>query len=103
CVTGRSGAAEGYHGVDLYYGLMWNSCRNSVCCIQHAVMCRQQRKDVSRRRHAMPARTGQDYLKGLQEQKREIWLGGERIKDVTTPAGLRHGARAIASLYDMQD
>src|SRR5215510_11376106 len=81
---------------------MWNSCRNSVCCIQHAVMCRQQRKNVSRRRRAMPARTGQDYLKGLQEQEREIWLGGERIKDVTTHAGLRHGARAIASLYDMQ-
>ena len=50
----------------------------------------------------MPARTGQEYLKGLQEQEREIWLGGERIKDVTTHAGLRHGARAIASLYDMQ-
>ena len=50
----------------------------------------------------MPARTGQDYLKGLQEQEREIWLGGERIKDVTTHPGLRHGARAIASLYDMQ-
>ena len=50
----------------------------------------------------MPARTGQDYLKGLQEQEREIWLGGERIKDVTTHAGLRNGARAIASLYDMQ-
>ena len=49
----------------------------------------------------MPARTGQDYLKGL-EQEREIWLGGERIKDVTTHAGLRHGARAIAFLYDMQ-
>ncbi len=32
----------------------------------------------------MPARRGQDYLKGLQEQEREIWLGGERVKDVTT-------------------
>ncbi len=50
----------------------------------------------------MPARTGQDYLKGLQEQEREIWLGGERIKDVTIHPGLRNGARAIASLYDMQ-
>src|SRR5262245_54455386 len=65
-------------------------------------MCRQQRKDVSRRRRVMPARTGQDYLKGLQEQEREIWLGGERIKGVTTRAGWRHRARAIASLYDMQ-
>src|SRR3989440_5646535 len=50
----------------------------------------------------MPARTGQDYLKGLQEQEREIWLGGERVKDVTTHPGLRNGARAIAALYDMQ-
>ena len=50
----------------------------------------------------MPARTGQDYLKGLQEQEREIWLGGEHVKDVTTHPGLRHGAQAIASLYDMQ-
>src|SRR5262244_3249129 len=50
----------------------------------------------------MPARTGQDYLTGLQAQEREIWLGGERVKDVTTHPGLRHGAQAIASLYDMQ-
>src|SRR5437879_7778595 len=54
------------------------------------------------RRSAMPARSGQDYLNGLQEQEREIWLGGERVKDVTTHPGLRHGAQAIASLYDMQ-
>src|SRR2546421_6797218 len=50
----------------------------------------------------MPARTGQDYLTGLQEQEREIWLSGERVKDVTTHPGLRHGAQAIAALYDMQ-
>src|SRR6266581_4244718 len=50
----------------------------------------------------MPARTGSEYLKGLQAQEREIWLGGERVKDVTTHPGLRNGALAIASLYDMQ-
>src|SRR5919109_5089334 len=50
----------------------------------------------------MPARRGQDYLKGLQDQEREVWLGGERVKDVTTHPGLRHGAQAIAQLYDMQ-
>jgi 4-hydroxyphenylacetate 3-monooxygenase len=50
----------------------------------------------------MPARTGRDYLKGLQEQDREIWLGGERVRDVTTHPGLRNGAQAIAALYDMQ-
>jgi len=50
----------------------------------------------------MPARTGQDYLDGLRAQDREVWLRGERVADVTTHPGLRNGARAIASLYDMQ-
>jgi 4-hydroxyphenylacetate 3-monooxygenase len=50
----------------------------------------------------MAARTGREYLKGLQEQEREVWLRGERIKDVTTHPALRNGARAIAALYDMQ-
>jgi 4-hydroxyphenylacetate 3-monooxygenase len=50
----------------------------------------------------MPARTGKQYLAGLREQEREVWLGGERVKDVTTHPGLKGGARAIASLYDKQ-
>ncbi len=31
-----------------------------------------------------------------------MWLGGERVKDVTTHPGLANGARAVAALYDMQ-
>jgi 4-hydroxyphenylacetate 3-monooxygenase len=50
----------------------------------------------------MPARTGAEYLATLKAQEREVWLGGERIKDVTTHPGLRNGAHAIAALYDMQ-
>lgn len=50
----------------------------------------------------MPARTGREYLNGLREQEREVWLGGERVKDVTKHPGLTGGARAIAALYDMQ-
>ena len=50
----------------------------------------------------MPARTGQQYLTGLREQGREVWLDGERVKDVTTHPGLARGARAIAALYDLQ-
>jgi 4-hydroxyphenylacetate 3-monooxygenase len=50
----------------------------------------------------MPARTGRQYLQGLRDQEREVWLGGERVKDVTTHPGLRRGAEAIASLYDLQ-
>ena len=50
----------------------------------------------------MPARTGRQYLNGLREQDCEVWLRGERVKDVTTHPGLAGGARAIAALYDMQ-
>lgn len=50
----------------------------------------------------MAARTGQAYIKGLQEQPREIWLHGERVADVTTHPALRHGVETIAALYDMQ-
>jgi 4-hydroxyphenylacetate 3-monooxygenase len=50
----------------------------------------------------MGARTGKQYLAGLREQEREVWLGGERVRDVTTHPGLKNGARAIAALYDMQ-
>ena len=50
----------------------------------------------------MPARTGQEYIKGLQEQPREIWLRGERIADVTTHPALCNGVHTLAALYDMQ-
>ncbi len=50
----------------------------------------------------MPARTGQEYITGLQEQPREVWLHGERIADVTIHPALRNGIRTLAALYDMQ-
>jgi 4-hydroxyphenylacetate 3-monooxygenase len=50
----------------------------------------------------MPARNGQAYLDGLRAQDREVWLDGERVRDVTTHPALRRGAETIAALYDMQ-
>ena len=50
----------------------------------------------------MPARTGAEYLHGLQQQQREIWMDGRRVEDVTEFTGLANGARSIAQLYDMQ-
>ncbi len=50
----------------------------------------------------MPARTGKQYINGLREQEREVWLAGERVRDVTKHKGLAGGVRAIAGLYDMQ-
>jgi 4-hydroxyphenylacetate 3-monooxygenase len=50
----------------------------------------------------MPARTGRQYIEGLRAQEREVWLGGERVRDVTRHKGLAGGVKAIAHLYDMQ-
>src|SRR5438552_8668510 len=50
----------------------------------------------------MPARTGQQYIDGLRAQEREVWHGGERVRDVTKHRGLAGGVHAIAQLYDMQ-
>ena len=50
----------------------------------------------------MPARTGQQYIEGLRGQEREIWLGGERVRDVTRHPVLAGGVRAVAALYDLQ-
>src|SRR5229473_2992395 len=50
----------------------------------------------------MPARTGAEYLQGLKERNTEVWLGDEQIGDATTHPALRHCARSVAHLYDMQ-
>jgi 4-hydroxyphenylacetate 3-monooxygenase oxygenase component len=49
----------------------------------------------------MPVRTGKEYLDGLKDD-REIWLGDERVADVTTHPALRRGAETLAQLYDLQ-
>src|SRR5919109_720409 len=43
--------------------------------------------------------TGAEYLDGLRDG-REIWLYGERVKDVTTHPAFRNAARMVARLYD---
>src|SRR5438477_1855346 len=43
--------------------------------------------------------TGAEYLESLRDG-REIWIYGERVKDVTTHPGFRNTARMIARLYD---
>ena len=51
----------------------------------------------------MPARTGQEYLQGLKERPPEVWVGGQRVEDVTSHPGFANGARSVAALYDMQN
>jgi aromatic ring hydroxylase len=50
----------------------------------------------------MAARTGEQFLEGLRGDKRELWLGSERIDDATTHPALAGGARAIADVFDVQ-
>ncbi|RIK37690.1 MAG: Pyoverdin chromophore biosynthetic protein pvcC [Chloroflexi bacterium] len=43
--------------------------------------------------------TGPEYLDSLRDG-REVWLNGERVKDVTTHPAFRNAARSVARLYD---
>ncbi|MHB7620036.1 4-hydroxyphenylacetate 3-monooxygenase, oxygenase component [Klebsiella pneumoniae] len=43
--------------------------------------------------------TGEEYLKSLQDG-REIYIYGERVKDVTTHPAFRNAAASVAPLYD---
>ena len=46
----------------------------------------------------MPARTGAEYIKRLQERPSEVYLNGKKVKDVTTHPGLRNGVQTMAKL-----
>ena len=50
----------------------------------------------------MPVRTGAQYIQGLRDRPPQVWLGGERVPDVTEHPGLRNGVLSLAALYDMQ-
>jgi aromatic ring hydroxylase len=50
----------------------------------------------------MGARTGEEFLKGLQARKREVWLGGERVDDVVDHPALTGAAHALAAVFDRQ-
>jgi 4-hydroxyphenylacetate 3-monooxygenase len=49
----------------------------------------------------MGVRTGAEYLEGLRDG-REVWIGGERVDDVTRDPRLRRGAESLARLIDRQ-
>ncbi len=50
----------------------------------------------------MGARTGSQFIEGLRKTKREIWVDGERIDDVTTHPKLKGGAESLAAIFDRQ-
>ena len=50
----------------------------------------------------MGARTGEEFLKGLRTRGREIWLGDERVDDVTEHPAFAGAAASVAMVFDRQ-
>jgi len=50
----------------------------------------------------MGARTGAEYLQGLEAGTRELWLGGERVTDVVGHPQFSQAAHAMAHWFDLQ-
>lgn len=50
----------------------------------------------------MPARTGAQFLQGLRDRPRELWIGGERVADPVDHPAFRNVLQSVAALYDMQ-
>jgi len=50
----------------------------------------------------MPARSGQQYIDNLSRNPAEVWISGEKVKDVTIHPAFQNGVRSLAGLYDLQ-
>ena len=50
----------------------------------------------------MTARTGAEYVGGLCGDGREVWIGGERVQDVTAHPAFQGSLRGIAGYFDWQ-
>ena len=48
----------------------------------------------------MGARSGEQFLQGLRKTKRELWLEGRRVDDVTAHPALAGGAQTLAGIFD---
>ena len=46
-------------------------------------------------------RTGSEYLDMLRTSPRELYIGGERVTDVTTHPAFANVSRTVAKLYDV--
>ena len=49
----------------------------------------------------MGARSGKEYLDGLRDE-RQVFVGGERVRDVTDDPRFRGAAHELARIYDLQ-
>ena len=50
----------------------------------------------------MGARTGAEYLERLRTHGPEVWLGKEKVEDITSHPAIGPAAHTLASLYDLR-
>ncbi|MBS4171765.1 4-hydroxyphenylacetate 3-monooxygenase, oxygenase component [Bacillus sp. FJAT-49736] len=50
----------------------------------------------------MPAKTGKEYIERLKKANNNIYIHGERVKDVTEHAAFKNVIQSMAKLYDLQ-
>jgi 4-hydroxyphenylacetate 3-monooxygenase oxygenase component len=50
----------------------------------------------------MATRNGREFIEGLRQNPREVWVAGRRVDDVTTDPVFRRPVQSIAELYDLQ-
>lgn len=50
----------------------------------------------------MGARTGEQFLQGLRNTRRHVWVGDQRIDDVTSHPALAGAAHTLAAVFDRQ-
>ena len=60
------------------------------------VACRECRE------RGMAVRNGREFIEGLRQSPREIWVEGRRVADVTTDPVFARPVQSIADLYDLQ-
>ena len=50
----------------------------------------------------MALRNGKQFIEGLRDNPREVWVAGRRVSEVTTDPVFRRPVQSIAELYDLQ-
>jgi 4-hydroxyphenylacetate 3-monooxygenase len=50
----------------------------------------------------MAARAGKQFLERLRNTKRQLWVEGERVHDVTSHPALAGAAQTLAGIFDRQ-
>jgi anthranilate 3-monooxygenase (FAD)/4-hydroxyphenylacetate 3-monooxygenase len=50
----------------------------------------------------MGIRTGKQFIDGLKNRPRDVWVRGERVDDVTTHPAFKGAVEQLAALYDTQ-